>query len=136
MAQSVFQETVILETIDGYEFEKLCARIFQKLNYGTVQEMPLSGDGGRDLIIHSLEGLIIVECKHQPHTSIGRPIVQKLHSAVISSNGVKGILITTGKFSLEAIEHAKSLSPKIEMMDNKILADLATRAGIELIHEG
>ena len=98
--------------------------------------MPLSGDGGRDLIIHSLEGLIIVECKHQPHTSIGRPIVQKLHSAVISSNGVKGILITTGKFSLEAIEHAKSLSPKIEMMDNKILADLATRAGIELIHEG
>ncbi len=136
MAPSAFQETVVLETIDGYEFEKLCARIFQKLNYGTVQEMPLSGDGGRDLLIHSPEGLIIVECKHQPHTSIGRPVVQKLHSAVISSNGVKGFLITTGKFSAEAVEHAKSLTPKIEMMDNKILADLATRAGIELILEG
>jgi hypothetical protein len=136
MTQSAFQETVVLETIDGYEFEKLCARIFQKLNYGTVQEMPLSGDGGRDLLIHSPNGLIVVECKHQPHTSIGRPVVQKLHSAVISSNGIKGILITTGKFSVEAIEHAKTLSPKIEMMDNKILADLATRAGIELILEG
>jgi restriction system protein len=136
MASSVFHETAVLETLDGYEFEKLCARIFQKLNYGTVEEMPLSGDGGRDLLIHSIEGLIVVECKHQPHTSIGRPVVQKLHSAVISSNAIKGILITSGKFSTQAVEHANSLSPKIEMVDKKILADLATRAGIELILEG
>jgi len=136
MVSSTFHETVVLETLDGYEFEKLCARIFQKLNYGTVQVMPLSGDAGRDLLIHSPGGLIVVECKHQPHTSIGRPIVQKLHSAVISNNAIKGILVTSGKFSTQAVEHASSLSPKIEMMDNKILADLATRAGIELILEG
>lgn len=133
---SVFQETVVLETLDGLEFEKLCAKIFQKLNYGTVEIMPYVGDGGRDLLIHSPEGLIVVECKHQPHTSIGRPVVQKLHSAVISSNAIKGILITSGNFSIQAIEHAKTLSPKIEMDDKKILADLATRSGIELILEG
>jgi restriction system protein len=132
----VFQETVVLETLDGLEFEKLCARIFQKLNYGSVEVMPYVGDGGRDLLIHSQNGLIVVECKHQPHTSVGRPIVQKLHSAVISSNAIKGILITTGRFSVEAIEHANLLSPKIEMVDRKILADLSTRAGIELIFEG
>jgi small subunit ribosomal protein S5 len=33
----------------------------------------------------------------------------------------------------KAVEHANSLLPKIEMMDQKILADLATRAGIELM---
>ena len=136
MTSSVFNETVVLETLDGYEFEKLCAKIFQKLEYGTVEVMPLSGDEGRDLLIHTRDGLIVVECKHQPHTSIGRPVVQKLHSAVISSNAIKGILITSGKFSIQAIEHAKTLSPKIEMFDKKILADLATRAGIEIILEG
>lgn len=133
---SDFHETVVLETLDGFEFEKLCARILQKLNYGTVEIMPYVGDGGRDLLVHSPEGLIVVECKHQPHTSIGRPIVQKLHSAVISSNAIKGILITSGKFSIQAVEHANTLSPKIEMVDKKILADLATRSGIELILEG
>ena len=131
-----FHETVVLETLDGYEFEKLCARIFQKLNYGTVENTPGSGDEGRDLLIHSPEGLIVVECKHQPHTSIGRPVVQKLHSAVISSKGIKGILVTSGKFSVQAVEHANSLSPKIELVDKNILADLATRSGIELILEG
>ena len=133
---SAFHETVILETLDGLEFEKLCAKIFRKLNYGTVELMPYVGDGGRDLMIHSPEGVIIVECKHQPHSSVGRPIVQKLHSAVISSNAFKGILITSGKFSIQAVEHANTLSPKIEMVDKKILADLATRSGIELILEG
>ena|GEM_PF-719025 len=136
MGSSAFHETVVLETLDGYEFEKLCAKIFQKLEYGTVEVMPLSGDSGRDLLIHTREGLVVVECKHQPHTSIGRPVVQKLHSAVISSNAVKGILVTSGKFSVQAVEHANILSPKIEMFDKKILADLATRAGIEIILEG
>lgn len=131
-----FYETVVLETLDGYEFEKLCAKIFEKLNYGKVDIMPLSGDGGRDLLIHSSEGLIVVECKHQPNTSLGRPIVQKLHSAVISSNAIKGILVTSGKFSTQAVEHANALSTKIELIDKKILADLATRSGIELIVDG
>jgi hypothetical protein len=133
---SAFHETVILETLDGLEFEKLCARILQKLNYGTVELMPYTGDAGRDLLIHSSEGLIVVECKHQPDSSVGRPVVQKLHSAVISSNAIKGILITSGNFSNQAVEHANTLSPKIEMFDKKILADLATRSGIELIIEG
>ena len=136
MTASAFHETVVLETLDGYEFEKLCAKIFQKLEYGNVEVMPLSGDAGRDLLIHMREGLVVVECKHQPHTSIGRPVVQKLHSAVISSKAVKGILVTSGKFSIQAVDHANTLVPKIEMVDQKILADLATRAGIEIILEG
>jgi restriction system protein len=136
MTTSGFQETVVLETLDGYEFEKLCAKIFQKLEYGTVEIMPLSGDAGRDLLVHTHEGLIVVECKHQPHTSVGRPVVQKLHSAVISSNAVRGILVTSGRFSVQATEHANTLLPKIDMIDKNILADLATRAGIELILEG
>lgn len=133
---SFSNKTILTDTLDGYAFEKLCADIFQKLNYGNVELMPLSGDKGRDLIIHSPSGLIIVECKHMPRSSVGRPVVQKLHSAVISSGAVQGILITTGFFSLNAIDHAKELSPKIELMDKRDLVALAEKAGINLLLDG
>ncbi len=130
------KESIILETLDGFEFEKLCGRIFEKLNYGRIENTQDTGDMGRDILIHSNEGLIVVECKHHPHSSIGRPVVQKLHSAVISSEAIKGILITTGKFSVQAIEHAKTLTPPIELIDRNILIDLANQANMELIFEG
>lgn len=125
-----------METLDGFEFEKLCGRIFEKLKYGRIEDVQDSGDLGRDILIHGKEGLIVAECKHYPHGSVGRPVVQKLHSSVISSRAIKGILITTGKFSVQAIEHAKTLTPPIELVDRNILIDLATQAGIELIFEG
>ena len=97
-------ETVFLDSLDGFAFEALCQRIFEKSGWGHVERIGMTGDAGRDLIIHSTnKGKIIVECKHQPKTSIGRPIVQKLHSAIISSNSNQGIIITTGKFSQQAI---------------------------------
>src|SRR5574338_238457 len=106
-----YQETVYLDTIDGFEFENLCTKIFDRLAWGKIEHIGLTKDGGRDIMIHLPDGgSIVVECKHQPNTSIGRPIVQKLHSAVISSGAVKGIIVTTGKFSPDAIEHAQIIS--------------------------
>ena len=130
------KESVILDVLDGSEFEKLCERIFEKLRYGRVENIQDTSDMGRDLLIHTNEGLIVVECKHHPHGSIGRPVVQKLHSAVISSKAIKGILITTGKISTQAIEHAKNLAPPIELIDGNILIDLASQAGVDLFFEG
>jgi|CXWL01.1.fsa_nt_gi hypothetical protein len=130
-----YHETVYLDTIDGFEFENLCTKIFERLKWGEVEHIGFVKDGGRDIIIHQPHGSIIIECKHQPNTSIGRPIVQKLHSAVISSGAVKGIVITTGKFSNDAIEHAKEISRKtpIELMDIHGITDLAERAKIKIL---
>lgn len=127
------KRTVYLDNIDGFEFQKLCEDIFSTLNYGRIERTPYVGDKGRDLIIHTNNGKIVVECKHQPRSSIGRPVIQKLHSAVISEGAIKGIVITTGTFSKAAIAHAKNLTPPIELMDRSILYDLAARAGIELV---
>lgn len=107
MATNIKRSTIYLNSIDGFEFEKVCRIIFSNLNYGYVESTPLVGDKGRDLIIHSNEGKILVECKHHPKSSIGRPVVQKLHSAVISEGAIKGIIVTTGTFSKDAILHAK-----------------------------
>jgi len=127
------KSTVYLDSIDGFEFEKLCENIFSTLNYGRIDQTPHVGDKGRDLIIHSNNGKILVECKHHPCSSIGRPVIQKLHSAVISEGAIKGIVVTTGTFSKEAISHVRGLKPPIELIDRGVLYDLALRAGIELV---
>ena len=131
-------ETIFLDTVDGFGFESVCERIFTKLNWGKVERIGSVADGGRDIVIHQEGGSIVVECKHQPNTSIGRPIIQKLHSAVISSGAVKGIVITTGKFSREAIEHAQFLSRNtpIELFDLRRLSELAQEANMKLVLNG
>ena len=103
---------------------------------GTLRKYLFTQDGGRDILIHSAEGLIVVECKHQPKTSIGRPIVQKLHSAVITSKAVKGMLVTTGHFTKEALEYAENLTgphTQIDMIDRPILVDMASRANVTIV---
>ncbi len=129
-------ETVYLDDMDGFGFEDLCERIFDKAGWGDVQRIGGVADAGRDLIINrGDEGSIIVECKHQPNSSVGRPIVQKLHSAVISSGAAKGIVVTTGRYTDEAIQHAKLLSKEtpMELFDRGQLVALAEEAGIRLV---
>ena len=76
---------VSLDSLDGFGFENLCQRIFEKAGWGRVERIGGVSDAGRDLIIHGNKGKIVVECKHQPNTPQGRPIVQKLHSAVTTA---------------------------------------------------
>lgn len=133
------EETVWLDAIDGFEFEKVCARIFEKLGYGHVEDIVDVADKGRDLIIHATTGKIVVECKHQPKSSIGRPVIQKLHSAVITEGAQSGMLITTGTFSKQASDYASELSEKgfqVKLVGRALLADLAHKAGIRLLGRG
>jgi len=127
-------EAVFLNSLDGFGFEAFCERLFEKSGWGRIERIGMVGDAGRDLIIHTSQGKIVVECKHQPNSTIGRPIVQKLHSAVISAHTKKGIIITTGKFSKQAIEYSKNLTDgtKIELFDMHKIAELAQKGGIKI----
>ncbi|RNJ77725.1 MAG: restriction endonuclease [Nitrosopumilus sp. H13] len=127
-------ETVYLKTLDGLGFEKLCERIFQRLGNWNVERIGGVADAGRDLVIDGPDGRIIVECKHYNVGSIGRPIVQKLHSAVITNGGNKGIIMTTGRYTKSAVEYAGSLKDiKIDLYETSHLIDLAEKAKIRLI---
>ena len=129
-------ETVYLDDLDGFGFEQLCKRIFEKSGMGDrVERIGGVADGGRDLVIHRQGGSVVVECKHQPSSSVGRPVVQKLHSAVVSSGAAGGMVVTTGRYSAEAVEHARLLSEEtpIDLLDLNRLTDLAQRSGIRLV---
>ncbi len=132
-------EIIHLDSIDGFEFEDVCKRILEGLNC-QVEKIGGVADGGRDLIAHSAQNVIVVECKHQPDSSIGRPVVQKLHSAVITSKASVGMIMTTGQFSKEALEHAEFIGAttdlSIKLVDKFILADMAEKAGMRLLRKG
>ena len=135
----VEDEAVLLDLMTGFEFEEFFAHLLEKLHYGQVERVLFTQDEGRDILVRSAQGLVVVECKHHPNSSIGRPVVQKLHSAVSTSGAVKGILVTTGHFTSEALDYVRKLEARgtvIDMIDRPILMDMAARAGIKLVSHG
>ncbi|PVX26683.1 MAG: hypothetical protein CW691_00600 [Candidatus Bathyarchaeum sp.] len=130
-------EVVSLDDMDWFEFQHFTAHLFEKLGFGKADEIQKGSDCGRDVILHSPSGnVIIIECKHHPKSTIGRPTVQKLHSAILTAHSKKGYLVTTGKFSPAAISYAKALGSTIDLVDLRVLADMANRAGIKLLKKG
>jgi restriction system protein len=121
---------VFLDTLDGYRFENLCAKIFRDVGYEVI-ETQYTNDKGRDLIIKKDGKTAFVECKHQK-SSVGRPVIQKLDSAIRMEQADQGIVITSSTFSPEAIKYAEKLNPPIELKDIYSLTDLAEQAGIEI----
>jgi restriction system protein len=122
--------------MDWFEFEQFVAHLFEQLGIGKAREIRKGRDAGKDIIIQSPQGLVIVECKHHPKGSIGRPVVQKLHSAVVTANAVQGFVVTTGHFSEGATKYARDLDSRVELVDARILYDMANRAGIKLLKKG
>lgn len=130
-------EVVSLDHMDGFEFQQFVAHLFEKLGYGKTEEILTTGDAGRDVTIRSSDGsLIVIECKHHTKGTVGRPVVQKLHSAVITARAKKGFVVTTGRFSDAAIEYARSLGSIIELVDSRVLYDMANRSHIRVIRKG
>lgn len=120
----------MLEQLSPRQFESWCQLLFERTYHCRVRDAPHSGDEGRDLLIDHPDGLIVVECKHQPSSSVGRPVVQKLHSAILTAGANKGIIATTGFFARTVHEYAKRLDVSIDLLDGNKLAFLAEKAGI------
>lgn len=102
-------------TTTGLEFEDICADILERCGF-EVKKMGGTGDGGRDIIIQYGSNVMVVECKHQAKPT-GRPVVQKLHSAVMTERAKGGIIISTGGFSPQASEHDIARASSDDVLD-------------------
>lgn len=128
-------EKQILDDLNGYEFEELMVDVFRKMGYDDVKVSKKTGDKGRDIIMEGDSGNVVVECKHQD--KVGRPVVQKLHSAVSTfENCRKGIVATTGRLTNPAQEYADTVSKdgkeEIELVDGQNLRDIGESIGLDL----
>ena len=115
----------MLEHLTPREFEEYCQVLMMNLHGCRVVVTQQARDGGRDLLVHHPTGLWVVECKHWPKGTVGRPVVQKLHSATLTSNSRRAMIITTGRFSNDAEAYAQSLNDvDIELIDEAKLSHM------------
>src|SRR3989344_7070746 len=101
---------LMLDGLDGYQFEELIAKIMKKKGYNHIKVTSKSRDKGRDIVMKGDKGeVILIECKHQKF--VGRPIIQKLQGAMNHvetqqpDKEVEGMIVTSGIFSDEALEY-------------------------------
>ena len=108
------------------EFEGAIAKMYVKFGYEATQT-PMSNDFGRDVILKKDGKTIFVECKrYAPDNYIGRPALQKIHSAIITMKADSGIVITTSDFAETAVRFAAE--NQIELINGVKLIGKMVRA--------
>lgn len=113
-----------INSLSGIEFENFCRDLLQRYDF-EVQTTKQSGDGGIDLVAYNhkpfLRGKYIIQCKRYTG-GVGEPIIRDLYGVVMSERANKGILITTGYFSMPAMKFA--LDKNLELIDGDELNQL------------
>jgi restriction endonuclease Mrr len=132
----------ILDELSGFEFEDVMEDVFRNVGYTNVRQAAKTADEGRDILmderVNGTTRGVVVECKHTG--TVGRPVVQKLHSAVATydfDGPKRGIAVTTGTFTGPATEYAQRLRDNgdpypIELIDGKGLRSIAEEVGLDL----
>jgi len=119
-----------VDNLSGIEFEKICMELIRNMGF-SVENTKASGDGGIDLIAYNhqplLSGRYIIQCKRYSG-SVGEPILRDLYGVVTAERANKGILITTGHFTKNAIGFAEGKN--IELIDGPNLKNLMNQYGL------
>lgn len=132
----------VLDDLSGFEFEDVVEDVFRNLGYENVRQAERTADEGRDILMEEVvDGTrrgVVVECKHTG--TVGRPVVQKLHSAIATfefDGPKRGMVATTGRFTGPAVEYAERLQQHddpypIELIDGADLREIADEIGLDL----
>ncbi len=96
-----------LHLLTPREFEFAVARLFTAEGW-QVEVTAATADGGKDLILRRNTQTILVEVKQfAPDRKVGRPLVMKLHSAVIHERATGGVFVATSAYTAPAREFAE-----------------------------
>lgn len=105
----------VLTTMNPYSFEKLTQRLLRECGFEDVKVTKKSGDGGIDgtgkLKINGIFSFnIAFQCKRY-QGSVGAPDIRDFRGS-LTTDIEKGLFITTGSFSKQAIEEASNPGKK------------------------
>jgi len=133
----------LLDDLTGLEFEEVMVAVFRHQGYRDVRQAVRTADEGRDVTMIDDSGPgepvgVVVECKHT--ATVGRPVVQKLHSAVKTydyDGPCRGMVATTGRFTAPAEEYAERVSGNpedidIDLLDGRRLREIGDSIGMDL----
>lgn len=111
-------------------FENLVVDLMVAMGYGgsrvdAGQSIGQTGDEGIDGIIKEDRlglDVIYLQAKRWDGT-VGRPEIQKFVGALTGKRAKKGVFITTGRFTEDAVNYVNSIEPKIILIDGRTLAN-------------
>ncbi len=112
-------------------FESLVVDLMVAMGYGgsrvdAGKAIGQTGDEGIDGIIKEDRlglDIIYLQAKRWEGT-VGRPEIQRFVGALHGKRARKGVFITTGRFSEDAIGYVDSIDPKVILIDGRTLANL------------
>lgn len=112
-------------------FESLVVDLMVAMGYGGSRDdagnaIGKTGDEGIDGIIKEDKlGLDVVylQAKRWEGT-VGRPEIQRFVGALHGKRAKKGVFLTTGRFSDDALDYIRNIDPKVVLIDGQNLAKL------------
>lgn len=114
--------------IEPWEFERFVADVFRQNGFN-VKVTQKTRDGGKDIVATFEFGGVIYntyfECKrYAPDRPVGVDIVRELYGIMERDRVNKGVIVTTSYFTQDAIQEAKQLNDRIQLVDFKELQRL------------
>ena len=140
--KSELADDLLAEVIkmDEYDFERLAVDLLIKMGYGKPEQnqdavTKKSGDEGIDGVVKAdrfgFDEVYTLAKKWKKESSIGRPEIQNFLGAMVGKGAMKGLFITTGKFTSGAIDFVKKqMNHKIVLVDGRQLAELMIEYGL------
>lgn len=97
-----------LRELSWLEFERLLAEAFRREGYTVEPGGGSAPDGGVDLRLFQEGRLVLVQCKHWKARKVGVNVVRELRGVVSCEGANGGIVVTSGKFTSEAVDFART----------------------------
>ncbi len=122
-----------MQAMDPYAFERLCQRLLRESGFVRVEVTGRSGDGGIDgqgvLRVKLVSFQVLFQCKRYKG-SVGSSVVRDFRGAM-QGRADKGLIITTGTFTVEARKEAtRDGAPAIDLIDGEALCQLLKEQGL------
>ena len=119
--------------LESWEFEELVAEVYSRNGY-RARVTQRTRDGGRDVIATCEVGGVsystYFECKQQgPRRPVGVEIVRGLYGVMERDRIDKGVIVTTSRFTRDAIKEAEMLNGRIKLVDFQELQRLMRQSG-------
>jgi restriction system protein len=109
------------------QFEQLVGEAYRRQGYRVEETGGGGPDGGVDLILRRNGETALVQCKRWKQARVGVRPVRELRGAVARDGATRGIFVTCGEFTAEAVAEAQG-QPPLALVDGKALLELVRQA--------
>ncbi len=101
------------------DFELLVAEVFRREGYAVEISGGVGSDGSYDLLLRKNNETTLVQCRQWGNWKVSAPPVKEFVEMLVKNGAARGIYVTTGEYTEEAIEVVEG--KKIELIDRNEL---------------